>query len=135
MEYNKGVKEMEISLSSNNYKIINSGQTFLFEPDSDFSINITADNDFDFSIVIRFKNDTLGEQRIEKNVKNNTIQLICWNFDSSGTGISKPICVARIDGRELYFMFWSYLEGNGTTRSVKYTIFQGIDRRGDIHAK
>lgn len=126
---------MKISLSSNNYKIIDSGQTFLFGPNADFRINIMSDNDFSFSIIIKFKNDTLGEQRIEKNVKDTVIQLLCYNFDSSGTGISKPISVARIEGRELYFMFWSYLEGTGTTRSVKYTIFEGQSREGDINGK
>ena len=94
---------MKINLSSNNHKIVSSGQAFLFGPDSDFSINIIADNNFDFFIVIKFKNDIFSEQRIEKNFKGNTIQLICWNFDHSGTGISKPMSVARIDGKELYF--------------------------------
>ncbi len=115
---------MQISLYSDNYKIINSGQTFLFGANADFRIKIVSDNNFEIPIIIKFENDN-REQRIEQKVSENIIWLNCFNFDDLGTGLTKPISIARIEGKEIYLMFWSYIEGNAKIRSVKYTIYEG----------
>lgn len=122
---------MQINLSSGNYKIVSSGQTFLFGLYEDLKITIMADNGFKFSVVLKFevdlKNETdlYGKQKIDKKIDGNIIILTCFNFDDEGTGLTKPISIAQIEGKEVFLMFWSYLEGseNGKVRSVKYTIF------------
>ena len=67
------------------------------------------------------------KQQIDKILTENTITFTCLNFNDRGTGFSKPMSIAQIDGKEVFLMLWSYLEGAeeiGKTRSVKYTIFQ-----------
>lgn len=114
---------MQVRLSSGGYEIISSGHTFLFGKERSLKIDVSADNDFEFSVVLQFQEDALAEQRIEKEMVGNTILLSCVNFLDSGTGLNAPVCIAEIDGKGLFFMFWSYLEGKEKVRSVKYTFF------------
>lgn len=123
---------MQVSLSSGNYHIISSGQTFLFGLDKDLRLIITADNHFQFSIVLKFEEDSSNERRIDTKINGDTIILNCFNFDDMGTGLTKPLSIAQVEGKEIFFIFWSYLEGaeRGKVRSVKYTIFMN-DNLGD----
>jgi len=116
---------MQIHLSSDGYDIINSGQVFLFGEDKDLKLEIHAENDFDFFVILNFLEDTSEEYRIEDKIVENTIYLTCINFRNDGTGLTKPVSIATIEGRALYFLFWSYLEGKEgeRVRSVKYTFF------------
>lgn len=113
---------MLISLSSGNYDIIASGQVFLFSKDKDFKIDIQADKEFTFSIKMNFIENESGKQDIQIKTNGNEIALTCLNFENTGTGLKEPVKLVKIDSRDLYFMFWSYLEGKGV-RSVKYTFF------------
>ena len=118
---------MQITLSSGNYNIIDSGQIFLFDENEDFRIDVDTKNNFLFSMIFKFKRDNTNKQQIDKILTENTITFICLNFNDRGTGFSKPMSIAQIDGKEVFLMLWSYLEGAeeiGKTRSVKYTIFQ-----------
>lgn len=118
---------MQITLSSGDYNIIDSGQVFLFDENEDFRIDVDAKNDFMFSIIFKFKTDATKHQQVDKIVMENSIVFTCLNFNDMGTGFTKPLSIAKIDGKEIFLMFWSYLEGIegiGKTRSVKYTIFQ-----------
>lgn len=45
---------MQVNLCSGKYNIIDSGYAFLFGKNEDFSIHITADNDFKISIILKF---------------------------------------------------------------------------------
>lgn len=121
------VMEMQIRLSSGDYSIVSSGQTFLFGLDKNLKITFIADDDFEFSVILEFKNDLYGEYKIDKRVDGKTVILTCFNFDDVGTGLTKPIRIARMEGKEVFLMFWSYLEGSekGRVRSVKYTVFTG----------
>ena len=120
---------MQISLSSGKYKIINSGQTFLFADSNELKIEVDADNSFKFSICLKFENDDMHEQKINSVIREDEIILTCVNFKNSGTGLYKPVHIATIDGKALWFVFWSYLEGSleGKVRSVKYTFFVSDD--------
>ena len=53
------------------------------------------------------------------------VVLSCLNFQNNGTGLISPVKIAEIEGREMFLIFWSYLEGGGErkVRSVKYTLF------------
>lgn len=118
---------MQVNLSSGGYHIIDSGQTFLFGLDENLEIDIIASNGFAFSVILNFYNDTSTEYRIEKEIVENKIKLSCYNFIDVGTGLDSPVNIATVDGKQLYLLFWSYLEGKGQgkgkVRTVKYTIF------------
>lgn len=118
---------MQIRLSSGDYNIVSSGQTFLFGLDKNLKITFIADNGLEFSIILEFINDGCGECKVDKRADGKTVILTCLNFDDMGTGLTRPIRIARIEGTEVFLMFWSYLEGseNGKVRSVKYTVFTG----------
>ena len=113
---------MLISLSSGNYDIVSSGQAFLFSKDKDFRIDIQADNGFSFSLILNFIENESDKRDLQVKTNNNEIMLTCVNFESAGAGLKEPFKLAEIDGRNLYFLFWSYLEGKAS-RSVKYTLF------------
>lgn len=116
---------MHVNLSSGGYDIVDSGQVFLFGEDKDLKIDIITDDHFQFSVVLKFYKNDLNEPKVEKEVVEQTIYLSCMNFDDMGTGLVAPFSVATLDGRELYLLFWSYLEGKAgeKVRSVKYTLF------------
>ena len=117
---------MQITLSSGNYDIIDSRQAFLFGEKEDLTIHVIANKDFEFSLLLKFFKDDTGKVNIQKKIVENAIEFSCFNFDNLGTGLSTPISIAKIAGREFFFMFWSYLEGgeqSAKVRSVKYTIF------------
>ncbi len=113
---------MLISLSSGNYDIVASGQAFLFSKDDDFRIDIQADKGFTFSLTLNFVEDESAKRDMQVKTHENEIVLTCLNFENTGAGLKEPVKLAEIDGRGLYFVFWSYLEGKAS-RSVKYTIF------------
>lgn len=125
---------MQIRLKSGNYKIIDSGQTFLFGDSNELKIDVKADSGFTLSISLIFANDDTNEQKINSEIRENDIILSCINFKESGTGLYQPVHVATVDGKELWFIFWSYLEGTlgSKIRSVKYTFFASDDLKEDI---
>lgn len=113
---------MQVTLSSGNYDIIAHGQTFLFGPEEDLSIDIDTQEDFKFSIILKFQQDESGMQEIRQNLEKNKIILSCKNFKDEGTGTPAPVDIVEIDGKKMYFMFWSFLDGE-KARSVRYTLF------------
>lgn len=117
------VCQVQVNLSSGNYTIIDSGYAFLFGQNDDLEIHMVADDGFEVSVVLKFSDDLSEEQQIKKDISGNTVVLSCMNFQDNGTGLASPISIAVVDGRELYFMFWSYREGESKVRSVKYTLF------------
>lgn len=128
---------MKISLSSDNYSIVSSGETFLFGADKDLRMNIVADDHFEFSVVFRFEDSADGEHHIDKKVNDNIITLTCYNFEDLGTGLTKPMNLARIEGRDILLTFWAYAEGpdEEKVRSVKYTIFMSNHSGDEIDGK
>ena len=116
---------MQINLSSGEYSIVSSGQTFLFGLDENLKIDIVSESNFDFSVILEFQQDSSNEQRIDQKSDGNVMTLTCHNFHSEGTGLAKPMELAQVDGKTLLLMFWSYIEGEGGrgVRNVTYTIF------------
>lgn len=117
---------MQVDLSSGEYKIISTGTTFLFGEDKDLTIDIVADDGFQSSIVMEFKEeDEFGDTRIKGDCIENVLHLQCYNFSDSGTGTCWPTKIGVLDGKNIYLMFWSYLNGEKgkRARSVQYTIF------------
>lgn len=114
---------MQVYLSSGDYDIINSGYVFLFGKDEDLKIDIDAENGFKFALILKFRKDDSVEKKIEKEMIDQTIILSCINFRNNGTGLASPVNIATVNGKELYFMFWAYQEGEDEVRGIKYTLF------------
>lgn len=119
---------MKIRLSSQKNEIISSGTVFLFGENSDLSICIDDENAFRLNICIHFAEAASEPQHIKTAVSGNRLTLTCINFASNGTGLTTPMELAVIDGKKIYFMFWSYLEGNEQgkrkARKVEYTLYR-----------
>ena len=102
-----------------------------FDEQSDITFHYTGDEKFGFSFNLRlmFQNDDTQNQNIKTKINGNTIEFICTNFLSAGTGTENPLKLASSKGKNMYIRFWSYLEGDmegrKKTRKVEYTFFLG----------
>lgn len=117
---------MEITMSSGNYKIVDSGQVFLFREDDELRMDVDTKKDFAFTIIFKFIKDDTKEMKIDTKIVENSMILTCLNFKDTGTGFSSPVSIAKIEGKEMFLIFWSYLDGDNESvrvRSIKYTIF------------
>ena len=97
------------------------------DENGDFTLNIDAGNSLELVLTIVFTEDDSKKRRIETNLSDNHLIIMCINFVSLGTGLTAPLEVALIDGKKIYFMFWAYLEGNAENktkaRKVEYTLY------------
>ena len=116
---------MEVHLSSGNYNIIASGESFLFEPYEDLTIQVDDGNISQVKIVMKFSEDTSGERTIHTEIENDSLVIMCVNFSSMSTGLKHPSHIADVNGKKVYFMFSSSCIGDkeNKARNVKYTIF------------
>lgn len=117
---------MQVSISTDNYKIVDSQQVFLFSETSDLRIEIDTNENFTFSVVLLFAKDDSGIEKIESGFDKTTMFITCYNFSDSGTGLSEPANIATVKDKKIYLQFWSYVEGleeKKRVRSVKYTIY------------
>ena len=116
---------MRVNQSSGNYRIIAGGDTFLFDPWGDLSVNIENDKGDQIKLVMRFSNDEKKAHRVETEIVDDSLVMTCYNFDSLGTGLKRPTHIADMDGKAVYLLFSSQYIGNKDqgTRSVKYTVF------------
>ena len=116
---------MRVGQSSGNYRIIASGDTFLFDPWEDLSINIENEEGLQIKVVMKFANDEKKEHRVETAIVEDSLVMTCYNFDSLGTGLKRPTHIADVDDKAVFMLFSSQYIGNKDqgTRSVKYTIF------------
>lgn len=113
---------MQIRLSSDGYEVIDSKQVFLFGKDKDLHMEVDTEDDFVFSIELRFYDTSSGKREIKQEVNDHQILLSCYNFEEMGAGLKAPVEIATVKGRKLYFFFWSDLI-SGNARKVSYTIF------------
>lgn len=120
-------ENVQIQLSSMGHDIVASGMAYLFDKDADLTMDIEADGGYRFRLVMKFEEDSDKEQGIEQNVRDNTIFLTCCNFIEAGTGLYEPVQIAIVNGKALFLVFWSYLDGTEKgkrkMRSVRYTLF------------
>lgn len=116
---------MHAHLSSGNYNIVASGETFLFDPNEELTIHIDDGNVFQVRIVLKFVENVSGEGDISTNIENDSLIITCVNFSSVGEGLKRPAHIADVNGKKVYFMFSSSYLGNkeDKARSIKYTVF------------
>lgn len=118
---------MNVQLSSGNYDIIASGETFLFHDSEELTIRVNDDDGTFIHLVLLFKKDAGGQRKIEPFVEEDRLTLTCYNFSHrEGTGLSHPTHIADANGKPIYLTFWTKLDGSKPpyTRSVRFTLFQ-----------
>ena len=118
---------MEIVRSSGNFRIIDSDVVFLADPDADFTLHFCEQPDFEITLEMKFiKNESEGYS-VKRRIDGTKICYECVNFTEAGTGTTEPIELTTFDGKQMYIMFWSYLqgksEGKKQARKIEYTIF------------
>ena len=120
---------MDISITSGEYKVLQTGTVAAFHEDSDMTFHFVDNDNFRFDLKLTFKKDETGKQIINRNVEGKELELECINFNDGGTGTSNPIPIATFHGEIIYFRFWSYLDGDypgqNKTRKVEYTFYIG----------
>lgn len=118
---------MQVKLSSQNKDVISHGTVFLYDRNSDLTINFGDKNSFELILTINFKEDFSETQKMKTNQFENHLEITCINFTASGTGLSSPLKIAVLNGKKIYLMFWAYLEGNDgnkkKVRKVDYTLY------------
>lgn len=116
---------MQVNLSSGNYSIIASGESFLFGPDKDLTIQVDDRNEFQVKVVMKFTEDASGEHDIKTDVENDSLVITCVNFVGFGAGLKRPAHIADVNEKKVYLMFSSDYLGDKEekARSVKYTLF------------
>ena len=119
-----------ITQISDEYKVIETNVVCLFNPYSELLLHFeTGCDGFSFNVKLFFETDeTKEEQFVEKKVTENEFVVRFTNFDNPfGSGTSKPIELATLDGKELYMHIWIYAIGKSdrktTARKVEYTVF------------
>lgn len=115
---------MQVHLSSGNYDILASGETFLFGPDEDLTIQVRERNTESLKIVMRFTKNASGKRDIQTEIAEDALVIRCINFTGLSASLKHPAHIADIDGKEVYFMFSSSFSGEKKVRSVKYTVFR-----------
>ena len=120
------MKCMQVYLSSGKYDIIASGEAFLFDYLGNLEIQICKDADPMIKLVLKFEEDESFERNIRTEVVDDSLAVTCVNFTGLGAGLKAPVHIADVDGKEVYFMFFSncYGEKNSKVRSVKYSVFK-----------
>lgn len=117
---------MEVSKSSANYEILDSGTVILYHEDADLTF-LFSEKEERYRVELRFLADSSGQQRIQQKNYAGGALLECYNFGGMGTGTAVPYEFANFNGRRMYLCFWTYQEGSNLgvkrTRSVKYTVY------------
>lgn len=118
---------MQVKLTSGDYDILDHGNVFLFDEESDLTLDLRFDSSFEVKLTIQFMTSSDGEQSIETKNEGNHIFMRCINFMDYGTGLNTPAQIAVFQEKRIYFIFWSYRLGRGNgekkARKVEYTIF------------
>jgi len=118
---------MKITASSGNLDIIDSRTVYLTDVQSDLTLNFNESTGGNISLEIRFVNDHSNEYTVKRSVDGNKISYECVNFADNGTGTIEPIELATFGEKQMYIMFWSFLQGDAKgkkrVRKVDYTLF------------
>ena len=116
---------MELCMSTNGYKVITSGSVLLLEKNAELEMHITADNGFNFDIVLKFIEDEDKKDRdVIKEVDGKKIIYKCINFSTSGVGTTKPLSIATVDKKEWFLHFWANQPIENGPRRVEYSILE-----------
>lgn len=120
---------LEITKSSQKYDVLESGSLITYSNNADVTFNLTFDDTFAFGLVLEFGSDGEKEHKLFKKVDQNTITLVCTNFDNPlGTGTIQPIELATYGNKKVYLNFWVNALANNSLKKISYTFYIEKDR-------
>jgi len=107
------MKKMEnnIAVTSKNVKLIYSNRICCYDDEQiDFKIGLTKKKEDELRIRFLFKYSNDSNHRIGISVDDGSVIVVeLTNFSNPlGTGLKKPISIAKLDGRSIYMMFSVY---------------------------
>lgn len=118
---------MEILKSSGKLSIIDTGTVYLPDLESDFTLHFCEKPDFEMTLEIKFITNETEKYSVKRRIDGTKICYECVNFDEEGVGTIEPIELLTFNGKQMYIMFWSYLQGKlkgkKQARKIEYTIF------------
>ena len=119
------MSKIQVLLSSGDYNIVANGESFLFGPSEDLTLQIIDGNELLLKVIMKFKDDDSGERDINTVIMDDSLVINCINFSGLGTGLKNPTHIASINKKKVYLMFSSSSLGNkeNKSRSVKYTVY------------
>ena len=112
---------------SSNAELIDSRSVILFDSTQPLEIEETFSSQFKILIRLFFQKGDKQAININADTTTNTVDYKCFNFDSPfGICTQKPIEIATINDKKIYFHFWVYLlgESDTATRKVEYSIWK-----------
>jgi hypothetical protein len=113
---------MSVIVSSGGRHVVASGETFLFAPNSDLSIDID-EGELRLKLTMRFLQDNARDLSIEYQLIDGRLFAFCYNF-SPEAGLIEPRVIQETCNHRVYLMLRYFEAGRyGRIRSVKYTIF------------
>lgn len=117
---------MITNIRTGDYDVIDNNIVYLFDQKSDLVLHFKSGK-FEFDLRLAFKEESKDEQDLNIAVTKDEIRIECTNFDRNlGTGTTKPLEIATINSKKIYFHFWVYLMGNieqnEVARKVEYTV-------------
>lgn len=113
---------MSVILRSGGYRVLASGETFLFAPNSELCIDIN-ENAVNLKLTMRFLHDNTREPRIDYESYSGRLFMFCYNFGPEA-GPKEPRLLQETNGRKVFIMFRYFEAGHDRQiRSVKYTVF------------
>lgn len=116
---------LEITKSSQKYDVLESGSLITYSNNADITFNLAFDDTFAFGLVLEFGSDGEKEHKLLKKVDQNTITLVCTNFDNPlGTGTIQPIELATYGGKKIYLNFWVNALANNSLKKISYTFYR-----------
>lgn len=113
---------MNYRVFSGNHEILDSNTIILFGKDSNLVVKIEASPTFAFDLVLEFTTDETNKRDIRLEASDDQMKFICINFEPAGAGTIRPLELATVGGRKIYFHFWTSKEVE-EMRKVTYTVF------------
>lgn len=93
-------------IKANGHKVIASGTVIGFNELPEFVFELQESDRFSFTLKMVFEEKEGKEMSINSDVNGGNITIHCINFKNSlGTGFIKPVELATVGGKNIYFKF------------------------------
>lgn len=117
-------------ITSGNKKILDSGIFTLADDENSCEFLIT-DSQKDAKLIISFHNTNDKKESIKREINGNILELKCFNFNISGTGLKGVPNIATITRKnngedkeyDLYFNFWASKKTEDANWCIEYTFY------------
>ena len=115
---------MEVIEYSSSHKVLYSNSVILYDKDSDLEINVNVNEHFSFRLKVILDENQKGNISVKTDGETNTITFVTGKAHDT-TGPAKPIEVATVSDKKIYFLYVAQKLYNGEYTRVDYTLFEG----------